>query len=136
MRWPIRGCGKLWPKVGSAVIIQVIIVSIKGIVMDVVIVFGALGGAARGIVGYTKYYTSYKNVKFDWRYFGSMIGVSAAVGLAVVWALRESGISLVEGTSFTINPSLALIIGYAGGDAIENLYKIILKKPVLSLTKK
>jgi hypothetical protein len=30
-----------------------------------------------------------------------------------------------------ISPAIAFVIGYAGGDFIENLYKIILKKPTI-----
>ena len=58
-----------------------------------------------------------------------MVGVSALVGFAVVWALESAGITIADGIA--INPGIAFIIGYAGGDAIENLYKIILKKPIL-----
>lgn len=97
--------------------------------METVLIFGALGGVARGLVGYLKHFQAYKNVKFEWKYFSMAVGISAAVGLAVVWSIVDSGITFVEGVE--INAGLAVIIGYAGGDAIENLYKIILKKPVL-----
>lgn len=97
--------------------------------METILIFGALGGVARGLVGYLKHFQAYKNVKFRWQYFGMAVGISAAVGLAVVWAIDGAGIKLVDEVG--INPGLALIIGYAGGDAVENLYKIILKKPIL-----
>ena len=43
--------------------------------------------------------------------------------------IKESGMSF-EG--FQVNNAVAVIIGYAGGDAVENLYRAILKKPVVS----
>jgi len=98
--------------------------------MDValLLLFGALGGVARGIVGFLKYYTSYKNVAFSWSYLGITVGISAVVGLAVVWAIRESGINF-EGV--TLNPAIGFILGYAGGDVLENIYKVLVKKPFL-----
>lgn len=97
--------------------------------MVTVLVFGALGGVIRGLVGYLKHFQAYKSVKFEWKYFGMAVGISAAAGLAVAWSIADSGITFAEGMQ--INAGLAMILGYAGGDAIENLYKIILKKPVL-----
>ncbi len=98
--------------------------------MDVAIIllFGALGGVARGLVGFIKYYTSYKNVTFSWRYIAATVGISAVVGLGVVWAIEGSGINF-EGV--TLNPAIGFILGYAGGDVLENLYKILVKKPIL-----
>ncbi len=98
--------------------------------MEVALIFafGAVGGIARGMVGFVKYYTSYKDVKFSWKYFGLTVGISAVVGLGIVWAVKGSGISF-EGV--TLNPAVAFILGYAGGDVLENLYKILVKKPIL-----
>ncbi len=98
--------------------------------MDIALIlgFGALGGVARGLVGFLKYYTSYKNVTFSWRYIALTMGISAAVGLGVVWAINGSGISF-EGV--TMNPAIGFILGYAGGDVLENIYKILVKKPFL-----
>lgn len=98
--------------------------------MATILIFGALGGVARGLVGYLKHFQAYKEVKFRWQYFGMSVVISAAVGLAVVWALDSSGIKLIGNVG--INPGLALIIGYAGGDAVENIYKIAFNKPLLS----
>lgn len=97
--------------------------------METVLIFGALGGVVRGLVGYLKHFQAYKTVKFEWKYFGMAVGISALAGLAVVWSVVDSGITFSEGMK--VNAGLATIIGYAGGDAIENLYKIILKKPIL-----
>lgn len=98
--------------------------------MDIalILLFGALGGVTRGVVGFLKYFTSYKNVTFSWVYLAVTVGISAVVGLAVVWAIRESGINF-EGV--VLNPAIAFILGYAGGDVLENVYKILVKKPVL-----
>lgn len=93
-----------------------------------ILLFGALGGAARGLVGFAKYYTSYKNVSFSWIYFAITIGISAMVGLGATWTLHSSGITF-EGIN--LNPAVAFMFGYGGGDAIENLYKILVKQPVL-----
>lgn len=86
---------------------------------------GFVGGIVRGLVGYVKYFTSYKNVKFDWVYFLIIVGISGAVGLTCGWLV--SGIV----DKAVMNGFYAFIAGYAGGDFIENVYKIILKKPSL-----
>ena len=57
------------------------------------------------------------------------VGISGFIGLAVTWAIADSGLQLPF--TDTINTALAFIIGYAGGDFIENLYKLLLKKPEL-----
>lgn len=93
-----------------------------------ILIMGALGGTARGMVGFVKYYTSYKSVKFSWHYIGLTAGISALVGLGTVWAIHGSGF---EFEGFVLNPALAFILGYAGGDIIENLYKILVQKPIL-----
>ena len=56
-------------------------------------------------------------------FFSGIIGLLAAV------ATKELGITFL-GVNY-ISPALALIIGYAGGDFIENIYKTIVKKPSL-----
>ncbi len=82
------------------------------------------GGIIRGLVGYIKHQFSYKEVKFKPGYFlGTMIS-SGIIGLLSVWAIKGVGFTLED--SFT--PALAFIIGYAGGDFLENIYKIIIKK--------
>lgn len=93
-----------------------------------ILLFGALGGVARGLAGFIKYYTSYKNVPFSWKYFLFTVGVSAAIGLGAAWTLKSSGISF-EG--ITVNPAIAFMFGYAGGDVLENIYKILVQKPIL-----
>lgn len=82
------------------------------------------GGIVRGLVGYVKYHFSYKEVRFRTPYFLGMMFISGIVGLLAATAVKELGFTLLG--SFT--PALAFIIGYAGGDFIENIYKIIIKK--------
>ena len=82
------------------------------------------GGLVRGLVGFIKHQFSYKNVQFNFFYFLAMMFVSGIVGLISALAVKELGFTLLG--SFT--PALAFIVGYAGGDFIENIYKMIIKK--------
>jgi len=82
------------------------------------------GGFVRGLVGFIKHQFSYKNVKFDLSYFIGMMFMSGMVGLLSAVAINQIGLTFLG--SFT--PALGFIIGYAGGDFIENIYKIIIKK--------
>ncbi|MFH1582257.1 MAG: hypothetical protein ABIA08_00665 [bacterium] len=82
------------------------------------------GGLLRGLVGFIKHQFSYKNVGFRFTYFTGMMFVSGIVGSVVALAIKELGFTLLG--EFT--PALGFIIGYAGGDFIENIYKIIIKK--------
>jgi hypothetical protein len=90
---------------------------------------GFIGGTIRGIVGIIKYTLSYKDVQIRWWYFGGVTVISGLIGLAVAWTILELGLSFggVEGLS----PAIALITGYAGGDFLENVFKVLMKKPVL-----
>jgi hypothetical protein len=82
------------------------------------------GGFVRGLVGFIKHQFSYKNVKFDLSYFIGMMFMSGMVGLLSAVAVNQIGLTFLG--SFT--PALGFIVGYAGGDFIENVYKIIIKK--------
>ena len=82
------------------------------------------GGLIRGLVGYIKHQFSYKNVPFRPKYFLGMMIVSGLVGMVATIAIKELGFTLFG--QFT--PALAFVIGYAGGDFLENIYKIIIKK--------
>lgn len=53
-----------------------------------------------------------------------MMIVSGLVGLVATIAIKELGFTLFG----VFTPALAFVIGYAGGDFIENIYKIIIKK--------
>lgn len=85
---------------------------------------GFLGGLIRGLVGFTKHQFSYKEVKFNPWYFLSMMGLSGLIGLMVAGAVEKSGFAFL---GVALTPALAVIIGYAGGDFLENIYKIIVK---------
>ncbi|MEK9134846.1 MAG: hypothetical protein AAB451_00870 [Patescibacteria group bacterium] len=89
-----------------------------------ILIAGFGGGVLRGLIGFIKHQFSYKNTPFKLGYFLAMSFLSGAVGLISVIAIKEIGFTL-EGL-FT--PALGFIIGYAGGDFIENIYKIITKK--------
>ncbi len=90
---------------------------------------GAGGGVVRGLMGLTKHRLAYKDVPFNPLYFFGTVTISGFIGLTVTWAIAGSGLTLPF--TSTINTALAFIIGYAGGDFIENLYKILLQKPEL-----
>lgn len=85
------------------------------------------GGFFRGLVGYIKHQFSYKNVPFDLKYFLGMMVLSGIIGLVATLAIKELGFTLFG----VFTPALAFVIGYAGGDFIENIYKIIIKKSSL-----
>ncbi|TET84276.1 MAG: hypothetical protein E3J36_01850 [Candidatus Nealsonbacteria bacterium] len=85
------------------------------------------GGFIRGLVGFIKHQFSYKNVSFKPGYFIGTMAASGIIGLLSVWAIKEVGFTFSDAFS----PALAFIIGYAGGDFIENIYKIIIKKATI-----
>lgn len=95
---------------------------------------GAGGGVIRGLMGLTKHQLAYKDVPFKPLYFFGTVAISSFIGLTVTWAIVGSGLTLPFAN--TVNTALAFIIGYAGGDFIENLYKILLQKPELFSPKK
>lgn len=97
--------------------------------MHVLLFAGAVGGLVRGIVGFIKHQFAYKNVEFKPLYISGMMVLSALVGLTVTWAVVSSGLEIVA--LVEINPAIAFIVGYAGGDLIENLYKILVGKATL-----
>jgi len=89
-----------------------------------IFVFAFLGGIVRGLVGFIKHQFAYKSVSFKWKYFLGMSLLSGVIGFVVVAAVKDLGFTYNN----TFGWSLAVIIGYAGGDFIENIYKIIIKK--------
>jgi hypothetical protein len=54
--------------------------------------------------------------------------MSGAVGIIVAVVVNEAGFK-IEGVEH-VSPALALIFGYAGGDFLDNIYKIIAKKMI------
>jgi hypothetical protein len=97
--------------------------------MLTILLTGFLGGFIRGLVGYLKYRSSYKNTKFLINYFVLSVGISGIVGLLAAWITKDLGITFLGQSSLT--PAIATVIGYAGGDFIENLFKIITGKTYL-----
>jgi hypothetical protein len=90
------------------------------------LIAGFGGGLVRGMIGYLKYQYSYKNVGFNLPYFFGMIFLSGIIGLLVATSIKYSFIS-IEGISY-VSPAIAFIVGYAGGDFLDGVYKILLKK--------
>jgi hypothetical protein len=93
-----------------------------------IILAGLAGGIVRGLVGFIKHQFSYKNVGFNPWYFAEMMLVSGIIGLMTAISVKAAGLFQEPGY---LNFGLAFIIGYAGGDFLENIYKIILKKASL-----
>lgn len=92
-----------------------------------ILIAGFGGGAIRGLVGFIKHQFAYKNVGFKFPYFFGMAFLSGIIGLLAVVSIKEIGFTFNDAFS----PALSFIIGYAGGDILENIYKIILKKSSL-----
>lgn len=90
---------------------------------------GAAGGLTRGLVGYVKHTFAYKKVEFKFFYILIIMLVSSLIGLGVTWSVFYVGLDIP--ILKQANPALAFIIGYAGGDFIENLYKIMIGKTTL-----
>ena len=84
------------------------------------------GGAVRGLVGFVKHQYSYSKVEFNLLYFLGMTFISGVIGLLVSVSIFQTELEFLGG-SFT--PAIAFIVAYAGGDFIESIYKIIVKKP-------
>lgn len=89
-----------------------------------ILLAGFGGGVVRGLVGFIKHQFSYKSAGFNLPYFLGMSFLSGIIGLFSTAAIKGVGFYL-EGT---FNPALSFIVGYAGGDFIENIYKILIKK--------
>jgi len=90
-----------------------------------ILLAGFAGGAVRGLSGWVRSWPG-KDAGFDYIYFGVTVGVSGLVGLAAAYAANGSGIPFF---GEMVTPPIALIVGYAGGDFIENVFRIIFKKP-------
>ena len=93
-----------------------------------VLIAGFIGGVIRGLVGFIKHQFAFKDVEFDLPYFTAMMLISGAVGFTIVAALEGLDFSVL---GRPLGPAMGLIAGYAGGDLIENLYKIIFKTDTL-----
>ena len=98
-----------------------------------ILIAGFGGGAVRGLVGFTKHQFAYKNVGFNLSYFVAMMLISGVTGLLSAIVVKELGLTFLE---LDYTPAVAFIVGYAGGDFLENLYKIIVKEPSIYKIKK
>lgn len=87
---------------------------------------GFLGGAVRGVVGFIKHQQSYKEVPFRPWYLTAMISISGFIGLLAAYVTSELGFDFLG--IEVVSPALAIVIGYAGGDMLENLFKILTQK--------
>ncbi|MFA5080258.1 MAG: hypothetical protein WC472_01380 [Candidatus Paceibacterota bacterium] len=89
-----------------------------------ILISGFGGGMVRGIVGYLKHQYDYKNVGFDIKYFFGIVFLSGIVGLLTGIAISETGIikSIDD-----FSPAISFIVGYAGGDFLDGIYKIFLQ---------
>jgi hypothetical protein len=92
-----------------------------------ILIAGFGGGVVRGLVGFTKQSTIFKSTDFKLPYFLFVIFLSGIIGLLTAGVSRELG--LLYSGNFT--PAIAFIAGYAGGDFLENVYKIITKKATI-----
>ncbi len=92
-----------------------------------ILLAGFFGGVVRGLIGFLKHKFAYKNVPFELNNFLVTVFLSGVIGLSAATAIKEIGFNL-EGV---FSPALSFIIGYAGGDFIENIYKIIIGKSSL-----
>ncbi len=102
--------------------------------MPMFFVAGFVGGVIRGAVGILKYTLSYKDVQMRWGYFTGTAVVSGLIGLTAAWIVQEMGVAFVGIEK--MSPAIALIVGYAGGDFLENIFKVITKQPILFDEKK
>ena len=93
------------------------------------IIAGFIGGILRGAVGISKYMRSYKDVTIRPWYFAGMALLSGIIGGVAAWVTHDLGFTFLGVEQ--LSPAIALIIGYAGGDFIENIAKILTQKTTL-----
>ena len=93
------------------------------------LIAGFGGGAVRGLVGFVKHQYSYKNVSFKLPYFLGMMFISGTIGIVTAVAVKELGLMFFNLEQ--LSPAVIFVVGYAGGDFLENIYKTIIRKPSL-----
>ena len=93
------------------------------------IIAGSIGGVLRGAMGISKYMRSYKDVKIQPWYFAGMVALSGLIGGVAAWVTHDLGLGFLGLEELPV--AVALIIGYAGGDFIENIAKILTQKTTL-----
>jgi hypothetical protein len=98
--------------------------------METLFIAGFGGGVVRGLVGFVKHQYSYKDVGFKLPYFLSMVVISGTVGVLSALTVKELGLSLFGLGGVT--PAVAFLVGYAGGDFLDNIVKIAFKNTSLT----
>ncbi len=93
------------------------------------LIAGLFGGLLRGGVGLVKYITSYKDVEIRPYYFLGTVALSGVIGYIGAWVAKDVSQLFLE--IETLPLSFAVVIGYAGGDFLENIFKIAIKNPNL-----
>ncbi len=89
-----------------------------------IMIAGFGGGMVRGLVGFLKNQYSYKTSTFNVPYFLSMSFLSGVIGLLTSMAISHAELQGIN----SITPAIAFIVGYAGGDFLENIWKVIAGK--------
>ncbi len=90
---------------------------------------GLFGGLLRGGMGLFKYTTSYKDIEIRPYYFAGMVILTGIIGWVSAWILRDALEIFLEISRIPL--SFGLVAGYAGGDFIENVFKIAMREPQL-----
>lgn len=93
-----------------------------------ILIAGFGGGVLRGIVGFVKHQFQFKKTEFDLFYFLGMMFLSGVVGVFTAIVVRDTSIPIFGGV---VTPAIAFVVGYAGGDFIENIYKMVIGKPTI-----
>lgn len=94
------------------------------------LIAGLTGGMLRAVVGYIKARSATKkNQTFSPVYFLATVLASGAIGYLTVWVFYDLREYILG--SFPFTPAIAAVLGYAGGDIMENIYKIFTKRLTL-----
>ncbi len=93
------------------------------------LIAGFIGGLLRGGMGLFKYTTSYKDIEIRPLYFGGMVLLTGIIGWVSSWIVKDALDIFLEVKEVPL--SFAIVSGYAGGDFIENVFKIAMKEPQL-----
>lgn len=93
------------------------------------LIAGFIGGLLRGGMGLFKYTTSYKDIEIRPLYFGGMVLLTGVIGWISSWIVKDAVDIFLDISEVPL--SFAIVAGYAGGDFIENVFKIAMKEPQL-----
>jgi len=94
------------------------------------LIAGLAGGMLRAVVGYIKAKNALKkSPNFSPLYLLSTVFASGAIGYLTVWFFYDLREIVLGSLPFT--PAISAVLGYAGGDIMENVYKIFTKRLTL-----